>query len=142
MRRILLRSPGLATEFNSGETTEILARNLRQARQDEKNSPYLPPLLDQESSQGLSPQVTGEGLKQGVGDLSFQLTHERRIDFLGIATYLSSRLETQFRDATISLGAFEEDLDAFANRSVYLRNDKEIRCYRLQAPSVPSTSPQ
>lgn len=50
----------------------------------------------------------------------FEVLGESGIDFLGIATYLSSRLETQFRDDPISLGAFEEDLGSFANRSVTL----------------------
>ena len=50
----------------------------------------------------------------------FEVLGEAGIDFLGIATYLSSRLENQFRDDAIALGTFEGDLDAFANRSVTL----------------------
>lgn len=50
----------------------------------------------------------------------FELLDEAGIDFLGIATYLSSRLEGQVRGDTISLGAFEEDLEAFAGRSITL----------------------
>ncbi len=50
----------------------------------------------------------------------FKIIGETGIDFLGIATYLSSRLETQFREDAISLGAFEEDLASFATRSITL----------------------
>jgi len=50
----------------------------------------------------------------------FEILSESGIDFLGIATYLSSRLETQFRDDAISLGGFEEDLANFATRSITL----------------------
>ena len=50
----------------------------------------------------------------------FLALSEVGIDFLSIATYLSSRLETQFRDDPISLGGFEEDLASFRDRSVTL----------------------
>jgi len=42
------------------------------------------------------------------------------IDFLGIATYLSNRLEGQIREDAIALGGFEEDLAGFAGRSITL----------------------